>query len=135
MDAEQTLTMNLRKFTWYQLPAILWIMAIFIESSIPDISVPSLGFSAQDKVYHLLLYLPLGFLLIRAFYFAKNHFIQRHAILMAILVGILYGISDEIHQYFVPGRTCDIFDACADVVGILTAAAIYHYVILKKQKI
>ena len=38
--------------------------------------------------------------------------------LSVILIGVaIFGASDEIHQYFVPGRSCDLYDWMADVVG------------------
>ena len=39
------------------------------------------------------------------------------ASLLSIVASTAYGISDEIHQYFVPCRTADVMDALADMVG------------------
>lgn len=36
-----------------------------------------------------------------------------------LLVGVLYGVTDEVHQAFVPGRSPDPADLAADVVGLL----------------
>ncbi|MBD3353105.1 MAG: hypothetical protein GF364_16610 [Candidatus Lokiarchaeota archaeon] len=36
-----------------------------------------------------------------------------------ILIGVLYAISDEIHQYFVPYRYFDVFDILLDTIGVL----------------
>lgn len=35
----------------------------------------------------------------------------------------IYALSDEIHQYFVPGRVCDIKDVALDVTGVFISAA------------
>lgn len=35
----------------------------------------------------------------------------------------IYALSDEIHQYFVPGRVCDIKDVALDVMGVFISAA------------
>lgn len=43
---------------------------------------------------------------------------------------VLYAISDEIHQYFVPGRACRFFDVCVDSGGIL-AGALLVWLILR----
>lgn len=32
--------------------------------------------------------------------------------------GVLFGISDELHQWFVPGRTCSLFDLMLDFIGV-----------------
>ena len=38
--------------------------------------------------------------------------------LLVILIGVaIFGASDELHQYFVPGRSCDVYDWMADVAG------------------
>lgn len=37
--------------------------------------------------------------------------------LITILICFLYAVSDEIHQYFVPGRACRIFDVTIDTLG------------------
>lgn len=56
--------------------------------------------------------------------------------LVVFLFCVLYAISDEVHQYFVPGRACRLFDVFIDATGILTALVlmliITHY--LKKHK-
>lgn len=36
-------------------------------------------------------------------------------------VCLLYAISDEIHQYFVPGRSCEVRDVCIDFCGAILA--------------
>ena len=38
----------------------------------------------------------------------------------------VYGITDEIHQYFVPGRFADPWDLLADMVGALLGVIAYH---------
>lgn len=38
---------------------------------------------------------------------------------------ILYAVTDEIHQYFVPGRSCRLFDVGVDSMGILFGAALF----------
>lgn len=43
-------------------------------------------------------------------------------IIVFVLCGI-YALSDEIHQYFVPGRVCDVKDVALDVTGVFISAA------------
>ena len=45
--------------------------------------------------------------------------------LTAILVCITYAISDEIHQFFVPGRACRFFDVCVDSGGVLCGSLFF----------
>jgi VanZ family protein len=114
-----------KHFLWFQAPAIGWAMAIFIQSSLSYIKTPDLGFNLQDKLYHAIEYAIFGFLLRRALLFQANQFIQEHASWLTIFIGSTYAVSDEIHQYFVPGRSSDIGDAMADVVGIIIVITIY----------
>lgn len=107
-----------KHFLWYQFPAIIWAAAIFIQSSISDIPTPELGFDWQDKVYHAIEYAILGFLLQRALFFQNNQLFKKYAGGFTWLLGSLYAISDEIHQYFVPGRSADVADALADIAGL-----------------
>lgn len=64
-------------------------------------------------VYHMLEYSILGILFFRAFkgYNVKNAF------LLSILFSTLYGITDEFHQLFIPGRAFEIKDIFIDFLG------------------
>ena len=55
------------EFVRNQLPAILYMVLIFIMSSIPRLSLPDVGLRWEDKFVHLVEYLALSFLLARAF--------------------------------------------------------------------
>lgn len=56
---------------------------------------------------------------------------------VAFLCAVLYGLSDETHQLFVPGREFSLFDLLADAVGaavgIITAAKLAT--IIRSQKV
>jgi len=118
---------RLRHFLWYSFPAIAWMMAIFAQSSIPYLSVPDMGFSAQDKIAHGIEYAILGWLLTRAFHSQRRACIKKNAIWLALVVACVYGITDEIHQGLVPGRFADIGDIIADCIGAAFVAAIYFF--------
>jgi VanZ family protein len=45
------------------------------------------------------------------------------AVLGAIIISTLYGVSDEYHQVFVPGRTFEYLDIAADAIGSVAGAA------------
>lgn len=122
-----------RLFYRNQAPAILWALLIFVVSSIPNLSAPKLGIEFQDKWQHLIVYGIFGYLLCRAFYFQDVYRgIKHHYIFYTILVGILYGITDEIHQYFVPGRYSETLDVIADALGVLLGLLLFQWH-LKRQ--
>lgn len=67
--------------------------------------------------------LAFGILLHLSFRNSENLFLRRYAAILAILVGIFYGITDEFHQSFVPGRSSNQWDLLADGIGIVIAQA------------
>jgi VanZ family protein len=117
-----------RPFYRYHLPAIVFAIGIFVLSSISKLNPPDLGLKIQDKFYHFVFYGAFGFLIARSFSFLK--FFQvfpKKYLVYAILFSIAYGISDEIHQYYVPGRFCSFGDFLADSMGAISGILIYHY--------
>jgi len=105
-------------FAWYQLPALLWALLIFISSSIPSSLMPSLRVFDFDKGIHFGVYFLLAFFTYRALrYQERLPLLARHALLWTVLLIIVYGATDEIHQYFVPGRQADLLDLLADTLG------------------
>lgn len=112
----------MKNFLKYQLPFLLWVICIFAISSIPRVPVIKSPISL-DKLAHMALFLVLSWLGWRAFWHqAKIGWLHRGAVLAAILFSVLYGVLDEIHQLYVPGRNSDVFDVLADVTGALIFA-------------
>lgn len=91
-----------------------WAALLFGLSSLPAGSTPTSPFSfpGDDKVVHAALYAVLGALLRVA--------LGRTG--PAIALAAAYGVTDEVHQAFVPGRDADVFDWIADVVGAVVGA-------------
>ena len=46
--------------------------------------------------------------------------------LTATLLTTAYGVTDEYHQSFVPGRTCDPVDVAKDLAGSAAASLLYR---------
>jgi VanZ family protein len=93
----------------------------FYFSAQENIELPDI--SNFDKLAHLVAYFIYGLSLQVAFiaFFINSKKIKTNkniAILVAVM-GFLFALSDEIHQYFVPGRSADIFDLLVDFAGIL----------------
>jgi len=122
-----------KTFVLYWLPVIFYCLAIFIQSSYPATqSLPA--FLHADKLAHAGAYALLGFLFFRAFQTTR---IQKSAVLLVTLSALAsstYGISDEIHQYFVPSRTADIADMAADSVGSIIGVIAAWMVWRKRRK-
>ncbi len=109
----------------YKIPAILYSVLIFGISSIPQANLPRLDILNFDKLNHLIEYTFYAMTLFLAFSNAKSEKIIKYAGLLTILTGLLFGITDEIHQIFVPGREFSMFDYAADTLGILLGVFVY----------
>ena len=100
-----------------------WAAAIFILSAQTNLpSPPAPGF---DKWEHAATYAVLAFLLARAWFPS----LRRHRVAIrwgvVVLAAFGYGLSDEVHQAFVPNRSCDPWDAAADLTGAFLCAVIF----------
>jgi len=103
---------------------IAWAALLFGLSSISDLSSPVNLFSWDDKIQHALAYMPFGWLLLRSLAWKRK--IHRGDFGFAIIIGVLYSVTDEIHQYFVPGRFMDWTDAVADAIGVTVGGWIFY---------
>ncbi|MFV0440385.1 MAG: VanZ family protein [Lachnospirales bacterium] len=84
------------------------------------------------KMAHFCVYLGLGFLLLNAFYVSDMYSFK--FILITLGLCVLYAISDEIHQMFVPGRGPQVKDVFIDSAGSLTGIAIYCFIVMLWNK-
>lgn len=93
---------------------------IFILSAVPGNHYPQVSWAFADKLVHMGLYFWLGIL-------AWMFFVQRGSgIPSSFAFGVLYGLSDEFHQVWVPRRTASFADVIADATGVaLGLTAIY----------
>ncbi|MFZ3170038.1 MAG: VanZ family protein [Candidatus Methanoperedens sp.] len=81
-------------------------------------------YKQPDKLVHLILYAGFGILLYYTLKNSPNSTSRNHALLFAIIIGTVYGASDEFHQSFVPGRTASFWDLAADSTGVIMAQAV-----------
>ncbi len=102
---------------WWWLAVIAWMGVIFRLSALPGVKVPIPG--PLGEVGHLAGYAVLGGLTLLALGTERG---TRRAIALAIIISSAYGVSDEFHQSFVPGRTPDLFDWGVDTLGAAAGA-------------
>lgn len=87
---------------------------------------PLLNSFIVRKFAHFFEYAVLGFLIGCALFLSRRRFSP----VISVICSALYSVSDEIHQYFVPGRACRIFDVGVDTLGALTGTLILAFIIL-----
>ena len=103
-------------FLKFWLPVYLYAALIFFYSSLSQPALVSKILHA-DKLLHFVEYAILGYLLARAAKNSANSGLSAHFRIFAVTVALVYGLSDEFHQYFVPGRHAEALDIVADGLG------------------
>jgi len=103
---------DIRPAVAFWLITVGYMGTIFYLSSM-TFSLPTLP-SNSDKVIHLAIYIPLGFLLYLSF---ERSGLKKYLFAFSVVMAGIYGITDEIHQSFVPGRDASAGDAVADFIG------------------
>lgn len=108
----------------YSIPTIIWMAVIFYLSSRTPSQLHSLfPFIKNFNPGHLIAYFILG--LVSYYSLSKTSDlgeIMRYP--WMLIIGLIYGLSDEIHQHFVPGRMPDINDLVNDMIGVLVAVIV-----------
>ena len=110
------------------LPVVAYAALIVAVSS--QSKLPKAPFN--DKLMHFGEYAVLGFLLARAIWLRWDRGL-RHAGIFSILAATAFGITDEIHQYFVPNRDADVLDVVADFAGSLAGSVAWALLALEVQ--
>ena len=103
-----------------------YCLLIFIQSSFttPDMG-PELPF--QDKAAHLAAYALMGYLACRAWASLPWPLGGVAISLAGFLFAVVFGLSDEWHQSFVPGRMAEGWDVLADGLGALVGVGIHAW--------
>jgi VanZ family protein len=131
---------------WRYAPLLAWLGFIFFASTgefsasntsriigpllrwlFPGISEEHLVLAhfITRKVAHFLEYAVLALLAARAFSSSSQQLLRRRWFQVSLLLIIVYSLSDEYHQSFVPTRGASIYDSFIDMAGGLTALLLY----------
>lgn len=78
------------------------------------------------KLAHYTIYTIGGFLIMNYAYTTDKN--KKEKILYSIIGGAGYAVTDELHQFFVSGRSARIFDVGIDTLGVTTGVLIYFIV-------
>jgi VanZ family protein len=115
----------MRKQLWLGvIGLVVYCGFIFYLSSIPAGSMLHLPLS--DKLKHFFLYLGLGLIFI---YFLSNLKSDLTQVVMGFATFFfmaIYGLSDEVHQTFVPGRHFEVLDILVDILGGITGWLLFR---------
>ena len=132
-DQQPDFKIQLKKFLFYWFPILIYCLLIFIQSSHPSIEHIS-DWPNIDKVLHFAAYALLGIFFLRALKTTRIKNNLKLVLILSVLFASFYGISDEIHQYFVPCRNADLMDVLADLLGSIMGVYIYQAIVRKDYK-
>ena len=93
---------------------------IFAASSVPGSQLPG---TLWDKLVHLVVYGVLGLFFLLPLAGGRLSGVSLRSCASAVVLALIYGISDEVHQAFTPDRTPDVMDVVADTVGAAAGVA------------
>ena len=125
-DQNRRTVETLQRFFFFWLPLIGYMVFIFIFSSEPaSVDIPDIW--NIDKLIHFMAYGVLSILLLRALKKQWGKVRNKKLIFLSFLFATLYGISNEIHQHFIPEREASIADAIAN--GL--AAYVFPFLYIK----
>ncbi|HYJ46898.1 MAG TPA: VanZ family protein [Pyrinomonadaceae bacterium] len=109
-------------------PILLWLF--------PDISEEKMALAhfLVRKAAHFTEYAIMAFLAARAFSTSSWERLRRGWFFAALALIVLYALTDEYHQSFVPSRTPSIYDSLIDISGGLTMLSLYAFWRWRKSK-
>lgn len=101
-------------------PVAVYMAAIFYVSSLSVIPGP-VGYWFSDTLLHMACYGGLALFTLRALAGGRWTGVNAGVLIAAWLMATLYGVTDEWHQMYVPGRTSELRDLVNDAAGALAA--------------
>ena len=118
--------MNLQLTTVLRMvPLAVAMGTIFFLSHQPGDSLSLPLLPGSDKLAHMIAYGVLEGTVLFALSEHLKNTKPRIVMLFSLAFCFLYGISDEFHQSFIPGRTTSVYDLAADCVGAVMACAFW----------
>lgn len=110
----------MKKLIIYWLPPIVWAGIIFYLSGVSGLASSMTVFwdVFWRKLFHAGEFGLLNLLLWRALYYGEGIKFKK-ALLWSLFLTILFAVSDELHQYFVPLRQCRWQDVMQDSLGAI----------------
>jgi len=120
---------NIRTNAWT--PAAIWAVVILFFSIFPTNSPEMITRGYIDKIAHFLEYFILAALMVKA-YGRVGNFTFRKSLSFTLILGGVYGILLELAQIPVPGRHAELYDAAANMIGIISGVILGRIVLWQR---
>jgi VanZ family protein len=129
----------LRQLAVYWLPPLAWMALIYGLSSLstlPELPDAVAWYEAVDRVIKKSAHMVAYGVLASLYLWALRHHFGRMGMLcvVSVVASLLYGISDEYHQTFVPGREGRVFDVGIDTVGACAAMVVDWWLVRRRRR-
>jgi VanZ family protein len=123
-----------KRFLWlYLAPFLFYCLLIFSLSAQSDLATV-VPFAVPDKIAHLLEYSGFGFLLMRILRYLEPEADFVKHLFWVLSAALIYGLSDEFHQLYVPNREFSWMDLLADGAGGYLGARVWMILAKKLQR-
>lgn len=118
----------------YFIPWVLYSLIIIYLSHQERVEFIDTSFVMGDKILHFLGYffygLTIQFALINSTNYKDSKFF-----ITVIIIGSIFGASDEFHQYFISGRSSELLDWLADTLGVASSLLLKNIILWLKNRI
>lgn len=116
------------------IPLIVYWLILFVLTSLPSSSAITIGIS--DKIEHFGAYGLLSAVLYMNLFFQKKfELLKKYPATFSVLIASIYGMLDEVHQLFIPGRSAEFLDWSADFLGSLLAILIVKVILERLRQL
>ncbi len=105
---------------------------IFLVSSIPGSKTTDIHSPLIPIIYHFSVYFLLNFFLFFSIKGKKE--MSSTYIITALILSLVYAISDEFHQSFVPMRSPDLNDILTDSIGLSISVLLAAFISKKSNQ-
>ena len=108
-------------------PMAVVMGTIYLLSAQPGDSLPLPQLPGIDKLAHLAIYGILALSILFALNSSRKKHDVKKIVLLTVGCCLVYGITDEVHQAFVPGRYPSLLDLLADFLGACLVCLFYLF--------
>ncbi len=111
-------------------PLTVYWLVLLAATSFPTPAFVEFGIS--DKMNHFFAYFVLAVLIKLAITVQDKYpWLKKNASIKTLIIVSLYAVFDEIHQAFIPGRSCELLDWAADFLGAAAGILVLKFVFFK----
>lgn len=124
--------MNITRFLRFYWPAVIWGIFILIATLMPGKSIPSVSLFRFDKLIHAFIFGVFAGLCLYGLNRSKDS-VSVKAWVYVGLFTIIWSISIEGMQSFIPDRGADLLDVIANIIGVLIAQSVFYFYFFRKK--